>query len=261
MLHILTLHWNAVDKIKRLHESLLPALDGVDFKWWIKDNGSIDGSEEFLKSIEGENIEIYFCGHNRDSFSSGMNILFKKTNAKDEDLILLLNNDLWFGDDSSLKKMIALLKDDVGIVGARILYPDSNLLQHAGVYFSKRYNYMPYHYKHKEPTCPEAEVSREAEAVTAAIFLTKAEYYKDITTNNKSGRKGLDEGYFWAFEDTSACLSIKYNLDKKIMYCGDTLIYHEESASLKKNPVNKMLMPQNVKRFKEQWWGKYKKHD
>ena len=189
-----------------------------------------------------------------------MNILFEKTNAKDEDLILLVNNDLWLGDTVSINKMIALLKGDVGMVGARILYPDSNLLQHAGVYFSKKYGYMPYHYKHKEPTCPEVEKNREVEAVTAAIVLTKAEYYKNISIN-KGGRRGLDEQLFWAFEDISACLSIKYNLNKKIMYCGETLIFHEESASLKKNPVNKMLMPQNVKRFKDQWWGKYKKHD
>lgn len=261
MLHILTLHWNAVSKIDRLYESLIDVVKGVPFKWWIKDNGSADGSEEFFTSIQNDHIDILYSGHNRDSFAVGMNILFERANPKDDDLILLLNNDLWFGDDSSLKKMIALLKDDVGMVGARILYPDSNLLQHAGVYFSKKYNYMPYHYKHKEPTCPEVEMNREVEAVTAAIALTKAEYYKNITTNNKSGRKGLDECYFWAFEDISACLSIKYNLNKKIMYCGDTLIYHEESASLKRNPVNKMLMPQNVKRFKEQWSGKYKKYD
>jgi GT2 family glycosyltransferase len=256
-LHILTLHWNAKNKIERLYKSLIPSLDGIDFKWWIKDNNSIDGSVEYLKSIESENIEVYYCSHNRDSFSIGMNILFNRVNPNDDDFILLLNNDLWFGDTKSIKNMISLFKKDVGIVGSRILYPDSNNLQHGGVYFSKKYNCLPYHYRHNLPSTISDEKNKEVESVTGALLLTKAEYYRKIC-ENKNRRFGLDEKFFWAFEDIDANLAIKYNLGKKIIYCGENLVYHEESASLKKNPVNKMMMPQNVARFKEKWWGKYK---
>jgi hypothetical protein len=42
MLHILTLTWNAADKLSKLHETLIPALEGIDYKWWIKDNASKD---------------------------------------------------------------------------------------------------------------------------------------------------------------------------------------------------------------------------
>jgi GT2 family glycosyltransferase len=259
-LHILTLHWNAKEKIERLYKSLIPSLDGIDFKWWIKDNNSTDGSVEYLKLIECENIEAYYCTHNRDSFSVGMNILFERANINDDDFVLLLNNDLWFGDDKSIHNMISLFKDNVGIVGSRILYPNSNNLQHGGVYFSKKYNCLPYHYRHNMPSTNFDEKSREVESVTGALLLTKAEYYRKIC-DNKGNRNGLDEKFFWAFEDIDANLSIKYNLGKKIIYCGENVVYHEESASLKKNPVNKMMMPQNVSRFKEKWWGKYKIED
>jgi GT2 family glycosyltransferase len=260
-LHILTLHWNAVDKIKKLHQTLIPCLEGLNYNWLIKDNGSIDNSIEFLKSIESDSINLYLRGHNRDSFSEGMNILFEKANPKDDDYIMLLNNDLWFGNDNVIKTMINQFKDGVGVVGARIFYPNGDLLQHAGVYFSQKYNYIPYHYRHGEKDDVESRKTREFEAVTGALLLTKAKYYKQICMSNKSGRVGLAEDLFWCFDDIDACLSIKYNMGKKIIYCGKTVVYHEESSSLKKNPVNKMMWGHNLKTFKSRWDGKFKKFD
>ena len=43
-LHILTLTWNACDKLTKLKESLLPALSNIDYTWLIKDNASIDNT-------------------------------------------------------------------------------------------------------------------------------------------------------------------------------------------------------------------------
>jgi GT2 family glycosyltransferase len=63
----------------------------------------------------------------------------------------------------------------------------------------------------------------------------------------------MDENYHWAFDDVDFCLSIKYNLNKQIVYCGKTNIFHEESASLKKNPVNKMFMGHNWNLLRSKW--------
>lgn len=38
MLHIYTLTWNKKDLLVRLKNSLLPALEDLDYKWHIKDN-------------------------------------------------------------------------------------------------------------------------------------------------------------------------------------------------------------------------------
>ena len=67
----------------------------------------------------------------------------------------------------------------------------------------------------------------------------------------------MDENYFWAFDDVDLCLSIKYNMNKKIVYCGNTNIFHEESASLKKNPTNKLFLNHNLKYMFEKWAGRY----
>jgi GT2 family glycosyltransferase len=248
MLYVYTLNWNGLDKLQRLSPTLSKNLEGLDYQWWVRDNGSTDGSKDYIKS----NIKHYLdVNHNRDNFSVGMNSLFESSKPDDEDFILLLNNDLWFGDNLSVKKMIDCFSDDVGVVGARILYPNTDLLQHGGVYFSRKYNCLPYHFRHKQKSSKDDEKTKEFQAVTAACMLTKAKYYKNIAKN------GFDENYHWSFEDIDACLSIKYNMGKKIIYCGKTKIYHEESASLKKNPVNKLMLNHNVAYFRSKWSGKY----
>ena len=260
-LHIFTLHWNSKDKIERLHKSLIPVVETFDYKWWVKDNGSKDGSAEYLSSIQGDRVDTFFCGHNTDSFASGMNILFERAKPADDDVIMLLNNDLWFGDKLSVVEMMKLLTDDVGMVGARILYPDGQRLQHAGVYFSKRYSYFPYHYKHQEVADSASQKNREFQAVTAAVVLIRAGDYRRACTTNKSGRVGMDEGYFWSFEDIDLCLTVKYRMNKKIMYCGKTNVFHEESASLKKNPMHQLMMNTNCALFRKKWEGVYKHDD
>lgn len=261
MIHVLTLTWNGLDKLHRLESGLRSSLDATDQRWaWhIRDNGSIDGTSEAIS--KWDNVRPMLVDHNRGNFAQGMNSLFAEAQPDDNDIIALVNNDITIGNDQSVVKMLSLLTDDVGMVGARILYPDSNRLQHAGVIFSKKYNYLPYHSKHNQPSDKEAERDQEMQAVTAAFCLVRAREYRQVCQTNASGNAGMDEKYFWCFEDIDAALSIKYNLGKKVMYCGSTIIYHEESASLKKNPVNKLMMPHNVKRFKTKWSGRYKLDD
>ena len=49
------------------------------------------------------------------------------------DHLLLLNNDTWLERPESIREMLGYcMRDDVGIVGAKLLYPDDTI-QHAGV--------------------------------------------------------------------------------------------------------------------------------
>ena len=89
--------------------------------------------------------------------------------------------------------------------------------------------------------------------MTGALLLTKYEYYRKAYPNNPSGIPGHSEAYKWAFDDISLCLSIRYNSNKKVLYCGKTYVFHEESASLKKNPVNKLFMNHNLDHFRNEW--------
>jgi GT2 family glycosyltransferase len=253
MLYLLTLTWNGADKLSKLKESIMPALKDLDYQWLIKDNASKDNTLEMCSEWK-ENIKTIPYKNNAQNFSEGMNFLFNEASPKDDDLIMLLNNDVVFNDQRSIHNMKKIIdKDDkVGVVGARLLFTNTNRLQHAGVVFCEKCN-APMHYRLNETTDALAEKNREFQVVTGAVLLTKAKYFKEVFIDNKSGIKGMDENFHWAFDDVDMCLAIKHKLDKKIVYCGKTEIFHEESASLKKNPTNKLFMNHNLSRLRQKW--------
>jgi O-antigen biosynthesis protein len=256
MLYILTLTWNACDKLVKLHDSLMPSLHHISYKWLIKDNASNDKTIETINSWE-ENVKVLPYKDNKQNFAAGMNYLFAAASPADNDLIMLLNNDVIFNDTSSIKNMMSILHDDVsvGAVGARLLFTGTNKLQHAGVVFHP-FDKTPRHFRSGEVSDDNAEKNRVFQVVTGAVLLTKAEYFRKCFTN-ASGIKGMDENYHWAFDDVDLCLSIGHNMKKKIVYCGNTNIFHEESSSLKKNPVNKLFLGHNLPYFLNKWADRY----
>lgn len=253
----MTLTWNAVDKLSKLHDSLMPALEGIDYRWLIKDNASKD--DTIVKaSTWGDKITIIPYKDNKQNFSAGCNYLFQIAKPNDNDFIMLLNNDIIFNDTVSIKNMLSIIQKDkdVGMVGARLCYTGTENLQHAGVVFNPTYK-TPMHFRAGQKSDNDAQRTREFQVVTGAVCITKAEYFRNANTTNKSGIAGMDEKYHWAFDDVDLCLSIKYNLNKKIVYCGSTNIFHEESASLKKNPVNKLFLTSNLQYMFGKWSKRY----
>lgn len=255
---ILTLSWNKCDALTKLKDTLIPTLDcalqGNDWSWFIKDNNSTDKTYE-TASTWGDKVNVIKYRNNLHNFAQGMNYIFNVANPNDNDLILLLNNDITFSDTTSIKKMISLLKNDVGVVGAKLLYTNTNRIQHAGVIFPN--HGLPLNHRRGDTNDDKASKNRYFQAITGAAMLMKADTYKNICKTNKSGINGQDENFVWCFDDVDACLSVLYNQNKKIVYCGETNIFHEESSTLKINPVNKLFMDHNVKYFRNKWNGRY----
>lgn len=247
-LYILTLNFNGENKLKFLAPSLIKATKNIEYEWIVKDNNSSDNSLNYLKSLNISNINVISYKNNLQNFSQGMNYIFNTIQPHDDDNILLLNNDIIFNDSISLKNMINIMQDsEVGVVGAKLLYTNTNKLQHAGVVFHKDHK-LPYHFRSKCVDDVFSSKNRQFQAVTGAVMLTKAKYYKEI---NK-----MDENYQWAFEDVDLCLSIHHILNKKIVYCGNTHIFHEESATLKESTRN-FFIKHNINYFLKKWGGRY----
>jgi len=257
MLHILTPTWNGVDKLTKLYQSLIPALGHTSYTWHIKDNGSKDNTVETVKSWEG-NIRVIAYKDNRHNFAEGMNYLFHNVCPPDNDLIMLLNNDVIFNDTTSINNMLEIIQKDqsVGAVGARLLYTGTNKLQHAGVVFDKQYK-TPMHFRREQVSDEAAEKNRLFQVVTGAVLITRPHAYREVCKTNKSGLPGMDEKFHWAFDDVDLCLSINYKQKRKIVYCGNTNIFHEESASLKKNPTNKLFLNHNLLYLFDKWQKTY----
>jgi GT2 family glycosyltransferase len=263
-IYALTLTHNGKQHLEKLQPSLEEAskYTSNDILWFIRDNNSNDGTEELTKSWSGEKVMdyYYFENHNRDNFSKCNNFLVNKVKGltkphPENDFYLLLNNDITIEDPRSIQYMVDIMnKDkDVGIVGAKLYYPGGGkIIQHFGVAMSPKHGNMPWHVYTGEKDGLYTQRTKEFQAVTGAFMLIRCGCFDSL----KDGK--MNEEYQWCFEDIDMCLDIKYLQNKKIVCCAKTNITHHESATLQKNPVNKMFMGHNVKTFKKNWDGKYK---
>lgn len=245
---VATLSWQGfylLDRLKFGLENNLKNLD-IDYIWKIRSNGCKDQTQEAVS--KWKNVELMSIDHNRDSFSKGVNSLL--SNIDDSDIVMLLNNDVEFISSDVIANMTALLKDKIGIVGQRLMYPrvSSNepyKIQHKGVGFSYRYGGLGWHLGTGDSFKESDKLNRYYQAVTAACCVIQGAVWNHIG--------GLDEGYHYSMEDVDFNLQTQ-KLGYKIICSGAGEVLHGESVSLKKNPINKLFMNQNIKHFKSKWW-------
>ena len=258
----ITLTWNGKHHLEKLYPTFQKAAEKVhqDVIWFIRDNASTDGTEELVKSWDNELFVRYFkVDHNRDSFAKCNNFLIDKIREQEKidfnkDYYLLLNNDITIEDPYSLKYMLDIIERDktVGAVGAKMFYPKGKTIQHFGVCGSPKHGNMVWHVYSQDQDSIYTKKDKEFEAVTGAFMLVRCSCVEAMP------QKKINEQYFYAFEDVDLCFNIKFKQGKKIVCCAKTNIIHYESASLEKNPVNKIYMSSNVNVFRKNWGGKYK---
>ena len=113
-------------------DSLLKHTDWPDYEILIVDNDSRSAELADLFDRlceENDNIRVLRYPH-AFNFAAMNNLAARHANG---DYLLLLNNDIHVLHGDWLRRMLALIRqDDNGIVGARLVYPDSSI-QHAGL--------------------------------------------------------------------------------------------------------------------------------
>jgi GT2 family glycosyltransferase len=130
---------------------------------------------------------------------------------------LLVNADLEFSDNNWLQIM---LDTDADIVGAKLLYPNHNLVQHAGIFYSFYTRLFSHIGRFAPPETPELNVEREC-PVTGALMLIRHRVLEKIGL--------LDENFEFGFEDVSYCLDA-IQAGFKVVYQPKAVAIHHESA-------------------------------
>ena len=139
--------------------------------------------------------------------------------------LLFLNNDIEEIDPDSIDEMIGYVqREDVGICGARLLYPDEDI-QHAGVIMGMggiagaafvRTHDSDLSYMHR------AKCIQDYSCVTAACLLTKRSLFDAVG--------GFNEKLAVAFNDVDYCMKVRA-LGKLVVYNPYAKFYHYESKS------------------------------
>jgi len=150
------------------------------------------------------------------------------------DYLVLLNNDTAVIKEDWLDRMLSLgQREDVGVVGARLLHPDTTI-QHAGVVVGMTGSADHPH------TGAGAEspgymgqnlTVRGTSAVTAACLLIRKDLYFSVGA--------LDEEDFAVlFNDVDLCLKVREK-GLRVVYTPYAVLMHHGSFSLKKKKANK----------------------
>ena len=138
---------------------------------------------------------------------------------------MLLNNDTELITPDLLERLLGFcMQPDVGIVGAKLYYPDGTL-QHTGVILGL--GGVAGHIHAREPGdirgyADRAITSQDLYAVTAACALIKREVFDAVG--------GLDEELKVAYNDVDFCIRVKQS-GFRIIYCADAKMKHYESKS------------------------------
>lgn len=163
--------------------------------------------------------------------------------------LLFLNNDTEMISEDALKEMLGCcMREEVGAVGAKLLY-DDDTVQHAGVVVGfggyaghvntgigrDDYGYMV-----------RAMVNCNYSAVTAACMMTKKELFLQVG--------GFDEQFVVACNDVDYCLKLR-KIDKLIVYNAFAEWYHYESKSrgYEDTPEKLARFENEVKKFQKKW--------
>ena len=225
--------------IKPLVSIIIPSKDNVDvlercirsvrahegyphYEILVVDNGSAGAARARLMILEQE---LSFCYHYEPmefNFSKMINLGVSK--AKGE-YLLLLNDDCEVTQDDWLQKLLGQAQlPHVGAVGAKLLYPDTDLIQHAGV---TNLTAGPAHKLQRDSDSHSYYYGRnrlcyDYIGVTAACLMVARTKFDAVG--------GFDEGLRVAFNDVDFCFKL-YERGLYQVMRNDVVLYHYESLS------------------------------
>lgn len=163
--------------------------------------------------------------------------------------LLFLNNDTEIIEPDCIQEMLGFCqRDDVGAVGARLLYQDDTI-QHAGVVVGfggiAGHTFIGLH-KAENSYFHRAMCAQDYSAVTAACVMTKRSVFDAVG--------GFTEELAVAFNDIDFCMKVRA-LGKLVVYNPYALLYHYESKSrgLEDTPEKVARFNKEIAVFARRW--------
>jgi GT2 family glycosyltransferase len=202
---------------------LMDSLERNDNDWPFEliliDNGSTDGTREFVTNSKYKMNGQYIRNESNLGFAAANN---QGSRVAKGNFLLLLNNDM-IVTKGFLSAMMSVFSEEkaVGAVGAKLIFPGSGLIQHAGVFELE--NGLPDHaHFNRQADYPPANKREAVFAVTGAAMLVPKSLYNELG--------GLDEEYTNGWEDVDLCQKIR-QAGMNIYYEPRAVIYHYESRT------------------------------
>jgi GT2 family glycosyltransferase/glycosyltransferase involved in cell wall biosynthesis len=240
---IIILTWNGLEYTKNCLQSLKKTIRNQPVDVVVFDNGSTDGTIEYLQSLHW--IKPIFNNQNI-GFTAGNNKTLQFCDKNSD--IVLLNNDMIIEQENWLPLLqeTALSDSKIGIVGTRLCGTgtDSGKLMHAGTYIYPD-DLMGQQIGGLEIDVNQYSAIRDVQGIVFACAYIKREIIEKIGF--------LDTDYFAYFEDTDYCLRAILN-GYRVVLDGRITLKHVHNGATKTNNVNfwNIYSPSQLK-FKRKW--------
>jgi GT2 family glycosyltransferase len=205
-------------------ESLVRSAGSVDWEAILVDNQSWEPETlALLRTYEGMDRVRLLSFDRPFNWSAINNEAARETDA---DYLLFLNSDVEARHDGWIEAMVEhAARPEVGVVGARLLYPDDRI-QHAGVVLGlgggvawHPFCFLP---ADQPGYFAQPRVVRNWSAVTGACFMVRRSVFEQLD--------GFEEELAVAFNDVDFCLRARA-AGLSIVYTPFAELYHHESAS------------------------------
>lgn len=240
---IIILTWNGLSLTKRCLESLEKSVFPEDTEILVIDNGSKDGTIEYLS--QNKNIRL-ICNPENIGYGRAINLGISSCNPESD--IVLLNNDVEIIEFDWLKRLHSHSKNNPthGVIGVRIIQ-ENGLLQHCGSYIPAD-TWWGQQLGSNELDINQYPGITFPESVVFACTYIKREVINKIGV--------LDDRFFAYYEDTDFCFRAK-DAGYLIVNYGDVRIRHAENSTTRINKISHSeIFLESQEKFKEKWGTK-----
>ena len=221
--------YNNISTIAKTLETLFEQTKDVDFKLYVVDNGSSDGTPEYIEKNYPQ-VSV-FRSYKNVGFGAGHNIVIKSVDSRYHAII---NPDIVLR-ENVIKKMADYMEnhEEIGLLSPRICFPDGR-----DQILGKRNPQLKYlvasRLRGDEPgkllreyamLDSDLSIPVQVENATGCFMFVRTSVLKEIG--------GFDEGYFMYFED--ADLARRVNVVSKCIYYPDAVVNHVWGRESKRN--------------------------
>lgn len=210
MIKINVVTYNAIKVLKKCIESVFSVAEPMPFKLCIYDNGSTDGTGEWLTKNAATGYEFRLLGANL-GFPAAANIAFRETI---EDVIVFLDDDVEVVPGWLSHLFGAMNKSpQIGIVSSKIIDPNGN------IFFAEIRTGPLRSLRRGETDYGQGAYTKDTDVVPGTCWMMRRELFDSIG--------GFDENYYpCQFEDFDYCLRARL-AGYRVVYDGTlTLIHH-----------------------------------
>lgn len=213
----------------------------------VENNSETKEIFEYYEDIQKQHDNIQVVMYEGEfNYSAINNFGVKYTKG---DYILLLNNDTEVIVEDALSELLGCcMQENVGIVGAKLLYED-NTVQHGGVVIGfGGFAGHVYTGLHKDECgyMVRSQINCNYSAVTAACMMIKKQCFEEVN--------GLSEEFKVGLNDIDFCLKVR-QLGYLVVYNAHSLWYHYESKSrgYEDTPEKRKRFEGEIALFQSKW--------